>query len=1253
MRNEKRPLFKLIAAVRRRRHSLLVLRGASLLLASGAAGLLLLGWVAERNRFRPSALSSLRVTAIVALLAGLYFLLIRPLMRKISDRQLARFIEERQPALANDRLVTAIEIAQGGTNVVQSWAVAQRLSRDADAHAAQTKVGDIIPSSKLYGYAGLAAASTLLFAGVLIWGPRELPRGVTQLIAPGGALGGDESKEALAIKVVPGSARVPRGSDQRILATLSRTPGAEGVTFYERNVAEEKGDAGETDWRGQLMEAAKAQNDYQYYIFNIQNSIEYYVESGGVRSETYRLDVVDLPFVNQLDVTLNYPAFTNLPAKTIEDGGEVAAVRGTVARLTAKLSGKVRSARVVTRDGKKIEMSRAGETDFVGSLTVSAETSYHVELTSVDGEVYRGSNEYDVVVLEDEAPIVSFEKPGRDMRATSLEEVFTQVKAEDDFGVSSIEMYFSVNGQAERRVDLQKLNRDAEHTLRGVHTFFLEEHGLKPGDFVSYYAKARDAAHEATSDIYFIEIKPFELQFKQSQQQQGGGGGGGGEGEDQNALTRRQKDLIAATFKVIRAGNSYSAGERVASYSTIEQGQQKLRDDTRNFIERLRRRLSNQLEGQEKFAEMIKHLGQAATEMQGALPPLEKQAGGDALPAEQRALQQLLTADSIFREMQVAFNNNQSGGGGGESRDQSQELSQLFELELDKMKNQYETVRREQRQQSQQQKGELENKLEELARRQQQAAEQQQRARQNNQPANGGGGGGGGGGARQQQELIEETRKAARELERLSRERRDARLQELSNQLKQAADEMQQSQAAGQSADSAQGAAQARRAADRLEQARRRLQGNRQNGTTQNVGELRRQAAEAAARQREIVKDLEQLARGAQNGDKQGAKERLAERKNALADSLNNLEQDLEQTAQSMGNEEGGKGQSARQLREAAGQIKRGQLGDQIRRNNQNIEREQFGAARGAEQEVQRNLDRLAEQMRGAEQSARSGSPRGASGSQGEENLDRTRQLADDLDSMRRRLEENARRRAGQQQQQSGRQGAGGEQGDDRRNNRAQRNSQEGRQQESASERGRQGDQRGNSEQASSQQSSRGQQQQGQGQQQQGQQSSQGQSSQGGQQGQQQGRQQGGSEQRGGSSSANTAGGSSYAGEDDARQLNAELRERLNEARELRRQIGGEGPELRRDLDVAIRQIEDMVDRGGDMSGAAQTAAALKSQVVEPLRQLEMALGRRLQTKDGERKFSLGDEGIAPERYRKSVDEYYKRLSNRGASGTK
>jgi hypothetical protein len=1148
MNSETSILQDLLRRARSRRQLLLSLRGVAISLGVIAGLLLLTGWAAHRYRYNGSALIVLRAGALLMCLATIYFALLRPLLKRISDARLARLIEERSFGTEN-RLVTAVEYANGAAARI-SPAIVNRLYRDANDVSATLDVGNVIRRSRLLLYGSAALASLLVFAGVLKWGPREISQGVAQLVTPTTLAA---STNAWSIKVKPGTARVPKGSDQDIIATLVNFD-SQSVTIFARPLGSK------ADFQGQTMEPAKARSDFRHSIFNIQDSMEYFVESNNVRSDVFKLNVVDLPYVKQLDLILNFPAFTNLPTKAVEDGGDIAALKGTSANITAKLTGKVRAARIVYADGKKVEMKAQGA-DFVGALTVAGDTSYYIELVSTDGETYRGSNEYDVSVLEDQPPTISFDKPGRDKKATNLEEVFTQARAEDDYGVVSMDLHFSVNGGDEKKVNLQQLTRESARSLSGAYTFFLEEYSLKPGDFISSYAKARDASNEATSDIYFIEVKPFEMEYRQAQQQGGGGGGGQGGDQDQNALSRRQKDLIAATHRLIREGEKYTAQERKDGYDAVATGQEKLRTDTLEFLDRMGRRLGG-VDGQKQVAEMAEHLRQAAKEMEGAPPPLRKESGKDALPPEQRALQRLLAADAIFREVQVAFGNQNNGGGGGGGEREQQELAGLFDLELDKMKNQYETVQRAQQQQAEQQKSEAERRLEELARRQQQALEEQRRRQQ--QSANGSGGN-----QRQQQELIEETRKAARELERLSRERRDSQMQELSRQLNQTADEMQKAQASARG-NSSESIAQNERALERLQQAQQRLQqmngaGGQRNGQTgpsgrqQQISDLRQRAAQAASRQREIAKDMENLSRrGGQNAQDENSRktrEQLGERKDTLADTVANLQQDIEQSARSMG---GGQGQqrTARQLKDAADSLARDRVADRIREGKQSLNEERA---------IERNLNNLSERLQAAEQSAR-----GSNGSSGEENLDRTRQLADSLDSLRRRLDEQGQKR--------GEQGQSGQQGS--------------------------------------------------------------------QNGQQEGGQQSGGTQNGGTQSGRERIGPQRGptgdGWGDNRQLSAEVRERLREAQDLRREWGATGWGASR-LEAVIEELRRLAD--GRMEGDAATAAYLKADVIEPLRQLELELSRHLQQQSGRTNLRLRDEGAAPEKYRRAVEEYYRRLS--------
>ena len=103
----------------------------------------------------------------------------------------------------------------------------------------------------------------------------------------------------------------------------------------------------------------------------------------------------------------------------------------------------------------------------------------------------------------------------------------------------------------------------------------LEDFKLVPGDLVSMYAKARDARTEQASDIMFLEAQPFEREYEQSQQA-GGGGMGGGMGEQDN-VSQRQKEIIAATFNQIR-DKSKDAGREAENAKFLSDMQAKLRD---------------------------------------------------------------------------------------------------------------------------------------------------------------------------------------------------------------------------------------------------------------------------------------------------------------------------------------------------------------------------------------------------------------------------------------------------------------------------------------------------------------------------------------------------------------------------------------------------------------------------------------------------------------------------------------------------
>ncbi|HEV7502065.1 MAG TPA: DUF4175 family protein, partial [Vicinamibacteria bacterium] len=537
------------------------------------------------------------------------------------------------------------------------------------------------------------------------------------------------------------------------------------------------------DWKRWPMTTEPGTDGFRFVLFALDAPTDYFVEAAGVRSASFHLDVADIPYVKRVDVEYRFPAYTGLSPQLVADTGDVAALQGTEVVVHVTPTMKVAGGRLQVDGEEARPLTAAEDGTLVASFPVQKDGFYRNAFPGRDGKMAPGSPDYTIDVLADQPPSVTFLKPGRDAKVTSIEEVFTELRAEDDYGVARAELVYSVNGGPEKSVVLHQ-GRGRKSVSAG-HTFFLEELSLEPGDFISYFGRAGDesAAHQTTTtDIYFMEVRPFSKEYKQAEERGAKGAPGGDNG---GALSYQQRQIIAATFKIVRdrKGADKQTGEDLATLALM---QGRLHDQVQSLIQRMANR--GVVEPGSGFAKTSDSLRAAQIEMASARGQLQARKAKEALTPEQGALKHLQRAEAAFREVQVSFGSEGEGGGQGMN---AEELADLFELELDKLKNQYETVQRGQQQQADDQVDAALERLRELAQRQEQEAERMRR--QSGGPPNMGGSGGG-----SQRQLAEQTEELARRLERLAREKSSPAMQETARRLQDAANAMRRSSTGGQ-----------------------------------------------------------------------------------------------------------------------------------------------------------------------------------------------------------------------------------------------------------------------------------------------------------------------------------------------------------------------------------------------------------------------------------------------------------------------
>lgn len=845
--------------------------GASLVCAALAAA----AWLLDP----PS--TALLVMALAASLAAMVWIVraLRPAMRAPEPARLARYVEERRPEF-EDALVTAVQVRHG------DHAFARAIVADAAIQARGVAPSSIVGRGELQRAAGRGAAACAL---LLVTGGASL--GTLERAFDAARVRLFPSR--ISIEVEPGDARVVQGQAVRLRARISGLP----ASLDPDPIVDLR--AGSSSKREPMRTDGAA---FVFTVPDVSTTFSYAISAAGVRSPEYTVTVLRRPALQGIDVSYEYPAYTGMPARDERDGGDIYAPAGT--RVTVRVRADKPLNAAALRFGERTLALGAGATESVreARFTVDRDGSYRMDLVDTDGLRSAPSSEYFVQVTDDRPPEVRILRPEHDRQVTPLEEVEVEASAEDDYRLSGLELVYAVGGRPETVVPL---DRGGGPSLAGGHLLFLEELGVRPGDMVRAYARAREArrgGREARSEMLLLEVMPFDQQFALAQSQSDGGGGRGG---DLDSLIQAEKNILNGTWNLLRRA---AAGRSEADITALAGAQRELRARTQM--------MAGRGGGDNPMA-------RAAAAMGRAEEALQRKQLQEAVPQEMEALSQLGRALAENRRREVS---QQRGGGGGGGNRSSQDLSALFDRELlRQQQTNYENRQSASSEQRQESESDLQKRVRELARRQDELARSQrqlaaqrlsdeERRRQLERLT------------REQEELRQRAEQLARDLQ---RGQRGEQGREQSERLREAAEEMRAATGDLRRQDPQSASDRGSRAAERLRGAEEQAAGG--SGQTSSAGELQLEARQLAEAQRRVERQ-QAAAGGSETADRQA----LAEEQGRLADRAQRLERAARELS--------GRGADQRQ-RQAAAQASRALQRERVAERM----RENAEALRGAE----------------------------------------------------------------------------------------------------------------------------------------------------------------------------------------------------------------------------------------------------------------------------------------------------------------
>jgi archaellum component FlaC len=674
-----------------------------------------------------------------------------------------------------------------------------------------------------------------------------------------------------------------------------------------------------------IMTSSGQQDGFGFTVGTVSDSFTYRISAGPASSPLFTVRVLRPPHVRRVDLRYEYPSGFGLENRVEEDGGDIYAPAGTTVRVRVMTDKPVASADMVMADGTRLPLSAASPQLLEGTVKVAADGSYRIALGDADGLRNPGDTEYFIRTLEDRPPEVRIVRPGGDQEVTPLQEVTIEARAEDDYGIARFELVYAVRGGREHAVPLK--SGPAGLTATGSHTLYLEDLDVRPGDFVTYYARARDVGHgkkptEARSDIFFLEVKPYDEEFVAVQSQQGASAQNQPSLEE---LAEAQKDIIVATWKLDRRALDGTSGKSAQDILQVARAQGELQRRARAVADQMRAgagRGRGRAGGPPQAANATSEaLAKAMEAMGRARGELEALKTGAATPHEMEALNQLLKANAENRRRQINTSSQQASSGSGGGNRSERDLSSLFDRELRRQEQtNYETPPAAQRNQEQAQSEALE-RVRDLARRQEALGQQQQDL------------------ATQQEQMSPEAVK--RQLEKLTREQSELREQaealardlsrspqgqgDSAKDMREASEQMRSAAAELRRNDPRQASENSEKALDKLNDLENQLRSGQPDERRRALGDLTLEARQLADAQRGIANEARRLGDPkAQSGE---ALRRLAGDEERLADRL----QQMERETRTLAAGEPGDSDDRQALNDAASEMTRQQLERRMR----------------------------------------------------------------------------------------------------------------------------------------------------------------------------------------------------------------------------------------------------------------------------------------------------------------------------------
>lgn len=503
---------------------------ALLVVALGGVGLFALDVALE------PPLAVVRNFALFVTMLGLglcLYLLSKPLRRRLDDDSVALMLEGAFPAL-HGGLVSAVQLIRDADHYTSQALVDQTVSRAA-SQVKELEVGRVVQAGALiplwllilvfYGgcAAGLSNAEVRSYAGIFV-----------QRVVQGQDV--DYPKLVAFEVLLEPEIRIAKGEDFDLKVHVTRGEGLLDELVVMTQLS---------DKRVETRDLLRKGSEYSKLYQNVTEPFQLRVVAPGhgVRSQVYKVIVVQRPRVERYEFVLRYPAYVGRAPEALSQTA-LKVPSGTVVSYMAVMNKPLRRADLIleresrgpsgqasftgqpgpaptylgdlpagalTESGEWAELQETasrlqvgpaeGRRVLLGRFTALEDTNFRFDLLSEEGQKTGPQPvRFSIQVVPDKRPVVTIPVPGGMRQVTPQAKVDLQINAQDDYGLKHLELRLRViRGQEEedwKAIELP-LPEGSDREAKVAYALALADYRVVGGDRVEYMAVGFDFNTEA------------------------------------------------------------------------------------------------------------------------------------------------------------------------------------------------------------------------------------------------------------------------------------------------------------------------------------------------------------------------------------------------------------------------------------------------------------------------------------------------------------------------------------------------------------------------------------------------------------------------------------------------------------------------------------------------------------------------------------------------------------------------------------